>query len=82
MDDFTEERFAEECNRYGFAPTDYRRPIDYGQAYLRLVGFNPRARKNHCVLQHSETGDLYNMPPEQVATEFRSNGIEWPPRKP
>jgi hypothetical protein len=78
--DYTPEAFAAVCERYGFAPSDYGRPVDHGQDYLDLVGFNTRARTKPCVLRHSRTGRLYTASADYVHKQHSISGIEWPPR--
>ena len=43
--------FEKYCNQYGFLPEDYGFTFTDGGKTFTFVGFNPKARKNFCLLR-------------------------------
>ena len=43
--------FNSRCKDYGFTPEDYNRKVILDNKTYRFIGFNPRARKNHCIIE-------------------------------
>lgn len=43
--------FKANCEKYGFSPEDYQKEFSLNGKTYYLVGFNPRARKNHCIIK-------------------------------
>lgn len=64
-----EVQFRELCGNYGFIASDYGKRVKNGNKTLTLIGFNPKARKNYCVLK-DETGAQYVAPPELVLRDL------------
>lgn len=56
--------FNLQCENYGFKPTDYQKPIIIDNKTYYLVGFNPKARKNFCVIENC--GKRYTCSVETV----------------
>lgn len=57
--------FKKHCEKYGFSMEDYGlKFILDGEAY-RLTGFNPRARKNYCIITDSR-GRQYTCAPSTI----------------
>jgi hypothetical protein len=46
-----EAEFKRICEDYGFKPEDYNAYVILDNKAYRFVGFNPRARKNHCIIK-------------------------------
>lgn len=46
-----EAEFKRICENYGFKPEDYNAYVILDDKVYRFVGFNPRARKNHCIIK-------------------------------
>ena len=46
-----EVEFKRVCENYGFKPEDYNAYVTSDDKVYRFVGFNPRARKNHCIIK-------------------------------
>lgn len=46
-----EAEFKRLCENYGFKPEDYNAYVTLDDKVYRFVGFNPRARKNHCIIK-------------------------------
>ncbi len=46
-----ETEFKRLCENYGFKPEDYNAYVTLDGKVYRFVGFNPRARKNHCIIR-------------------------------
>ena len=46
-----EAEFKRICEDYGFKPEDYNAYVILDDKVYRFVGFNPRARKNHCIIK-------------------------------
>ncbi len=57
------------CRNYGFLPEHYRKPLESGGKIYYLVGFNPRARKNYCIIE--KDGSKYTASPELVKATWR-----------
>ena len=43
--------FKKHCKSYGFLPEDYGALIDIEGKLYQFIGFNPRARKNYCIIR-------------------------------
>lgn len=43
--------FRESCDKYGFTPSDYQKAVILNGKKYSFIGFNPRARKNHCIIK-------------------------------
>lgn len=46
-----EAEFKRICENYGFKPEDYNAYVILDNKPYRFIGFNPRARKNHCIIK-------------------------------
>lgn len=46
-----EAEFKRLCENYGFKPEDYKAYVTLDDKVYQFVGFNPRARKNHCIIK-------------------------------
>lgn len=46
-----EAEFKRVCGDYGFKPEDYNAYVILDDKAYRFVGFNPRTRKNHCIIK-------------------------------
>lgn len=46
-----EAEFKRLCENYGFKPEDYNAYVTLDDKVYRFIGFNPRARKNHCIIK-------------------------------
>lgn len=46
-----EAEFKRICENYGFKPEDYNAEVTLDDKTYRFVGFNSRARKNHCIIK-------------------------------
>ena len=57
--------FAKLCLKYGFLPSDYRRPVVIDGQTLYLIGFNPKARKYHCIISDLH-GRQFGCTPEHI----------------
>ena len=64
-----EHSFRQLCFSYGFEINDYRREVSLKGKTFRFVGFNPRARKNHCLIE-DENGTQYSTTIEGVKNNF------------
>ena len=54
-------KFNANARKYGFEPSDYNRTtMIYGKAH-KLIGFNPTARKNVCIIRQISNGSDYVM---------------------
>lgn len=60
--------FLKHCERYGFEESDLDRvfddPMDRGK--YKIVGLNPRARKNNILVERQDNGKVYVMPASAV----------------
>lgn len=45
--------FKKHCENYGFSKEDYGTKVNLNGKTYRLIGFNPRARKNSCIITDS-----------------------------
>jgi hypothetical protein len=45
--------FNRVCGSYGFKPEHYNKPFVLDKETYTLVGFNPKARKYHCIIQNA-----------------------------
>jgi hypothetical protein len=81
MEQFPREDFARLCERYGFKPSDYSRPFDWGEDMFSLVGFNERARKYPCIGLRHRDDTAWVFSPAAVQEQFRNGGIIWEPEK-
>ena len=50
-EDYEKKKFNQLCQAYGFEPEDYLRNISLGGEPVKLVGFNPKAKKYPVILQ-------------------------------
>lgn len=57
--------FKKHCKDYGFSMEDYGMKFTLDGKTYRLIGFNPRARKNSCIITDSN-GKQYACPPSTV----------------
>ena len=64
------EIFEEQCKLYGFTPEDYNREFSIKNHTYRLIGFNPRAKKNFCTIQSTSTNALYSCHGDVVKRNF------------
>ena len=60
------EEFEHLCERYGFQHDDYLTEFFIGRTKYVLIGFNPKARKNVCVIKQINTGGQYVATAESV----------------
>lgn len=58
--------FNQSCFRYGFSTSDYNALVVERDMRMRLVGFNPRASKNPCILIEEGSGKEYSAPIDYV----------------
>ena len=47
--------FNEYCREYGFTKQDYNKNFQFEGKTMRFYGFNPKARKYHCLAQNIRT---------------------------
>lgn len=69
-----QEEFNTYCQMYGFVPDDYRKEfrVEAERKTFILVGFNPRARKNACLLHEVGKEDVtYHAEPAFVKSCLR-----------
>lgn len=45
--------FKKHCGDYGFKPEDYSATVVFEGKRYSFIGFNPRARKNYCIIRDS-----------------------------
>lgn len=64
-----EAEFKRVCENYGFKPEDYNAYVILDDKTYRFVGFNPRARKNHCIIKDTN-GKQFVCPTEVVRRGF------------
>lgn len=57
--------FNRTCAMYGFSPEDYNKPFTMDEKVFRLTGFNPKARKYHCLITDN-TGKVFGATMESV----------------
>ena len=43
--------FKKHCGEYGFKPEDYNATVVFEGKRYSFIGFNPRARKNYCIIR-------------------------------
>ena len=43
--------FKKHCGDYGFKPEDYNATVIFEGKKYSFIGFNPRARKNYCIIR-------------------------------
>ena len=43
-------QFNQACEYYGFKPEHYKKPFVMDEKIFYLTGFNPKARKYHCII--------------------------------
>jgi hypothetical protein len=53
------------CSSYGFKPEHYNKSFVLDKGVYKLVGFNPKARKYHCIIA-DESGNKYTAGIESV----------------
>ena len=58
--------FKKYCGNYGFKPEDYNHCFLMDGKSFNLIGFNPRARKNYCIVRESQSGKTYVCPPTAI----------------
>ena len=51
--------FNEYCRGYGFTKQDYNKNFQFEGKTMRFYGFNPKARKYHCLAQNIRTKENY-----------------------
>ena len=56
--------FEKYCAQYGFEPSDYGFTFTEGNKTYSFVGFNPKARKNYCLLRCN--GKTFVTSPEGI----------------
>ena len=79
-DEIAREAFERHAEAFGFQPSDFRRPFDWGEEILSVYGFNPRARR-YPVIAADVRGRLYAFPAAEVLDSIRAGCLEWPPRR-
>ena len=73
-EDYAQIEFEKYCAAFGFESSHYNQKfIANGQTFA-LVGFNPNAPKNGCVLR-GEDGKPYRCPTKQVKEAFKQYGL-------
>lgn len=65
----TQIQFNSRCADYGFTPEDYLRAVCLDGKMYRLVGFNPRARKNYCIIEE-KNGKQFVCSPATVKANW------------
>ncbi len=58
-------QFNQACEYYGFKPEHYKKPFVMDEKIFYLTGFNPKARKYHCVIADAN-GATYGATIESV----------------
>ena len=61
-----EAEFKRICKDYGFKPEDYNHCFLMDGKSYNLIGFNPRARKNYCIVRETQSGKTYVCPPTAI----------------
>jgi hypothetical protein len=61
--------FNSRCADYGFTPEDYRKAVCLDGKMYHLVGFNPRARKNYCIIEE-KNGKQFVCSPATVKANW------------
>ena len=61
--------FNSRCTDYGFTPEDYRKAVCFEGKLYYLVGFNPRARQNYCIIE-DKNGKRFICPPAAVKANW------------
>lgn len=61
-----EAEFKRICEDYGFKPEDYNHCFLMDGKSYNLIGFNPRARKNYCIVRETQSGKTYVCPPTAI----------------
>lgn len=67
----TQIQFNSRCADYGFTPEDYRRAVCLDDKLYHLVGFNPRARKNYCIIEKKNGEQLVCSPATVKANWYK-----------
>lgn len=73
-EDYKKLDFEKYCGYFGFEPEHYRQTFVANGHTLALVGFNPKAPKNSCLIE-DEGGKLYRSSSEQVLFAFKKSGL-------
>ena len=64
--------FEKYCGQYGFEPNDFGFTFTEGKKTYTFIGFNPRARKNYCLLRCE--GTTYTSSPEGIKLRIALKG--------
>jgi hypothetical protein len=73
-EDYKKLDFDKYCYAFGFSPEHYRQTFVASGRKFALVGFNPKAPKNGCLIE-GEDGSVYRSPSEQVLFAFEKSGL-------
>ena len=66
--------FEKYCGQYGFKPEDYGFTFTDKNKTYTFVGFNPRARKNYCLLRCE--GATYTTSPDGIKFHMAMKGVK------
>ena len=64
--------FEKYCGQFGFKPEDFGFTFTEGKKTYTFVGFNPRARKNYCLLRCE--GTTYTSAPDGIKLRIALRG--------
>lgn len=65
--------FEKYCGQFGFKPEDYGFTFTDKKKTYTFVGFNPRARKNYCLLRCE--GTTYTTSPDGIKFHMAMKGV-------
>ena len=66
--------FEKYCGQFGFKPEDYGFTFTDKNKTYTFVGFNPRARKNYCLLRCE--GTTYTTSPDGIKFHMAMKGVK------